>query len=86
METKTQISCPNCGTEVNVNEILYHKLEEDMKKKFSGEVAEHRKKYRDAVALLKNRENALSVQKENFNQQLKDSIEKQLKIERKQIR
>jgi len=85
METKTQISCPNCGTEVNVNEILYHQLEEDMKKKFSGEVSEHRKKYKDAVTLLKNRENALSIQKENFNQQLRDSIEQQLKIERKQI-
>lgn len=33
MNNQTKITCPNCGNEIDVKEILYHQLEDDLKKK-----------------------------------------------------
>ena len=85
MSTQAQITCPNCGTEVNVNEILYQKLEKDMQKKFSNEVEEHRKKYKDAMNQLKAKETQVKEQEENFNKKLQERLEEQLKTEREQL-
>jgi len=85
MSTQTQITCPNCGTEVNVNEILYQKLEKDMQKKFSNEVDEHRKKYKDAMNQLKAKETQVKEQEEHFNEKLQERLEERLKTEREQL-
>ncbi len=82
MSTQTKISCPNCGTQVNVNEILYHQMEDDMKKKFQGEVAEHRQKYKTAIEQLKAKEVSFKKQQEDFDEKLKESLQQQLKAER----
>ncbi len=82
MSTQTQIACPNCGTQVNVNEILYHQMEDAMKKKFQGEVAEHRQKYKTAVEQLKAKEVSFKDQQEHFDERLKESLQQQLKSER----
>jgi hypothetical protein len=31
MPTKTTIKCPNCQTDIDVNDILYHQLEDELK-------------------------------------------------------
>ena len=33
MSEKTQIHCPNCGTSIDVQDILAHQLEDELKKK-----------------------------------------------------
>ena len=40
MEKETRIICPNCGAELDVNTILYHQLEEDLRKKFNNQLNE----------------------------------------------
>jgi len=82
MSTQTQITCPNCGTEVNINEILYHKLEKDIQEKFSNEVKEHRKKYKDAMQQMKVKETQVKEQEDQFNERLQERLQNQLKIER----
>jgi len=59
MEQETKIKCPNCGTEINVNEVLSHQLEDDLRKKYTAQLAEEKKKY-DAEL------NQLNLQKEEF--------------------
>jgi hypothetical protein len=39
-----KIKCPKCGTEIDVNAILYHQLEEDLQKQFSLQLDEEKKK------------------------------------------
>ena len=36
--THTTINCPNCATEIDVNNILYHQLEDKLKQKFAQEL------------------------------------------------
>ena len=37
--TKQQIKCPNCDTAIDVNDLLYHQLEERVKSEYSGKLA-----------------------------------------------
>ena len=37
MDSKNQINCPNCGTVIDVQNILAHQLEEEFKGKFQIE-------------------------------------------------
>jgi len=32
MKNQTKITCPNCGTEIDIQDVLSHQLEEDLKK------------------------------------------------------
>ena len=40
MPTNTTIKCPNCNTDIDVNDILYHQLEDELKQK---NIAEQKK-------------------------------------------
>lgn len=85
MSTQTTINCPNCSTQIDVNQILYHQLEDEMKKKFSSEVAEHRKKYKDAISQLRTKEAAFQEQEESFNDKVNKQVQQQLNTERQQL-
>jgi hypothetical protein len=85
MSNQTTIQCPKCGTQIDVNEILYHQLEAQMKSKFDGEVDEHRKKYKAATDEFKAKEDALKDQQEKFDEKLRDSVSIQLKAERQKL-
>ena len=39
MENENNISCPKCGSEINVSEILFHQVEEQLKKDFDAQKA-----------------------------------------------
>ena len=83
--SKTTIQCPKCGTQIDVNEILYHQLEAQMKSKFDGEVDEHRKKYKAAMDEFKAKEEAFKDQQEKFDEKLRDGVSIQLKVERQKL-
>ncbi|MFA5215280.1 DUF2130 domain-containing protein [Sulfuricurvum sp.] len=85
MSNQTTIQCPKCGTQIDVNEILYHQLEAQMKSKFDGEVDEHRKKYKAAMDEFKAKEEAFKDQQEKFDEKLRDSVSTQLKAERQKL-
>jgi len=51
MPSKTTIKCQNCNTEIDVNDILYHQLEDELKQKNIAE----QKKLQDEVNKKTNR-------------------------------
>jgi hypothetical protein len=91
MEKETKIACPDCGTEIDVNNILYHQLEADFKKRYNSQLAEEKKKYDKELQQLnfqkeefekkKQKENELF--QERFNAKMKEErelLEKKLKL------
>ncbi len=85
MPNKTTIKCPNCNTEIDVNEILYHQLEDELKekslaeqKKLRDEVEAKRKEYKKAFDELK-------VQRESFNEELEKATAQQIKLEKQKL-
>jgi hypothetical protein len=89
MNSKTTIKCPNCGTDIDVNEVLYHQLESQLKrknmaeqKKFQAEIEAKRREYKEALDKLKSQEETIKEQQKRFDEELKKATQKRLKEER----
>ena len=78
MNNQTKITCPNCGTEIDVQDILSHQLEEDLQKKYNAKLSEEKKKFEAQAESLQREKEAFEKQKEKeaelFNQQLEAKI------------
>jgi hypothetical protein len=90
--SQTTIKCPNCQTQIDVNEILYHQLEDELKqkniaeqKKLRDEVEAKRREYKEAFDGLKAKELAIVEEKEKFNQELQKATKEQVKLEKQKL-
>ncbi len=54
MEKENNINCPNCGFAIDVNDLVYHQMEEELKKEFSAKQAQERLKLTKEAELLQN--------------------------------
>ena len=89
MSNQTTIKCPNCNTEIDINEVLYHQLENKYKnehlaekKKLEAEIEAKRKEYKTHLDSLKAKEEEFKEQKEKFEEEIKKATQIQLKAER----
>jgi len=77
-----QINCPNCGTAIDVNDILAHQLEEQIKQKYQAQLSlqrdEFSKKQRD---LLADKE-AFEAKKMRENELFQEKIDAKIKQEK----
>lgn len=96
MSTTTTIKCPNCGTEINVNEILYHQLEDELKQKtiaeqnkLKAEVESKRLEYKKAFDDLRAKEEAMRENEAKYAKDLQKAtevkVEEQLRLERRAV-
>lgn len=85
METKSQIKCPNCGTSIDVQDILAHQLEEDIKQKFQSQLANEKKKYETEFENLNKAKEEFEQTKKQENVLFQERLKKQLKEEKKAI-
>jgi len=85
MKNNTQIKCPNCGTSIDVQDILAHQLEDEIKQKYQNQLAEEKKKYDSEVDGLNRAKEQFELKKKQENELFQDRLEKQLKEDRKAI-
>ncbi|MCF6207518.1 MAG: DUF2130 domain-containing protein [Sulfurovum sp.] len=92
MPSPNTIQCPNCGTQIDIDEIFYHQIEEKFKQqqiaerqKLQAEVDEARKQYKSHLDALKAKEEALLAEKERFDEELRKATREQLKLERARL-
>ena len=90
--TPNTIKCPNCGTQIDIDEIFYHQIEEKFKQqqiserqKLQAEVDEARKQYKSHLDALKAKEEALNEEKEKMEEAVKVATKAQLKAERAKL-
>jgi hypothetical protein len=82
---KTAIRCPNCGSEIDVNEILYHQLQEQIGKEYNAKLAEQRKEYDAKVEVLSKERQQLEEEKKKVGEAIEAGVGERLKGERKRI-
>ncbi len=92
MSQRNTMKCPNCQTEINVNEILYHELENEFKQqslaeqqKIQAQMEAHNKSYKEASDALKAKEALLLEQKEKMDEAVQKATVAQLKQERSKL-
>jgi len=78
----SQISCPNCGTAIDVNDILSHQLEEQLQKKYNAQLAEQRDEFQRKQDMLVQEKEAFEEKKRRENELFQERFEAKLKEER----
>ncbi|MCU7850096.1 MAG: hypothetical protein KZQ89_19320 [Candidatus Thiodiazotropha sp. (ex Lucinoma kastoroae)] len=51
-QEKSIINCPQCGKEIDVNDILYHQVDEQLKKQYNDQLAQEREKITAQSSIL----------------------------------
>jgi hypothetical protein len=82
MSTESHIKCPNCGTDINVNNILSHQLEEEIRQKYQAQLTEEKQKYQKEKDAFNNEKEEFEKQKKQDKALFEERLEKQLKEER----
>ncbi|BFP41169.1 DUF2130 domain-containing protein [Flavobacteriaceae bacterium GF1] len=85
MNDSAQIKCPNCGTSIDVQDILAHQLEDEIKQKYQAKLADEKKKYEAEQEKLDKAMREFEEKKKQQNELFQERLEKQLKEDRKLI-
>ncbi|MDZ4148873.1 MAG: DUF2130 domain-containing protein [Flavobacteriaceae bacterium] len=82
MKNETQIKCPNCGTSIDVQDILSHQLEEEIKQKYQSQLADEKKKYEAEQEKLKLEKLEFEQKKKQENELFQERFDKKIKEEK----
>lgn len=85
MQNNTQIKCPNCGTLIDVQDILAHQLEDEIRQKYQSQLADEKKKYETEQEKLDKAKQEFELKKKQENELFQERLEKQLREDRRAI-
>ena len=90
MKNETQITCPNCGTQIDVNDILKHQLEDTIRKEYALKELDIKKHFEAKEAQLKSEKASLEdlkrKQTEEFQTLLDTKLKESLKAKEDSLR
>jgi hypothetical protein len=84
-QDKNTIECPNCGFRIDVNEILYHQLDEELKKKYNDQLAKEKHKYQAQEDLLQAERERLAKEKSGIEEKVAQMVQQGIGLERKAL-
>lgn len=85
MKKESKITCPNCGTEIDVQDVLSHQLETDIRKNYEAKLAEEKKKYELVSNKLKEEKAAFEEKKKKENELFQERLEKRVSEEKMEL-
>jgi len=85
MTDSTQVSCPNCGTAIDVQDILAHQLEAKIRKEFQTQLAVERQRFEQEQERLRREREIFEQKKKQENELFQQRLEAKLREERKTL-
>jgi len=89
-EQSNKIECPHCGNSIDVNDILYHQVNEKLKKEYEEQLDEEKNKYQIELKSIKEQRKELEQQKkkqdEIVNNAIKSGLAEKEKILKAEIK
>lgn len=85
IQDNKQIKCPNCGSDIDVQDILAHQLEDEIKQKYQNQLADEKKKFSAEFDNLNKAKEEFEQKKKQENSLFQDRLDKQLREDRKSI-
>ena len=80
-----KIECPNCGHKIDVNDILYHQVDEELRKKYNDELAGEKNRYQNKLDSLNEEREKLEDEKKRHDEAVADAIKAGLKEEKTRL-
>lgn len=85
MSKENQVKCPNCGTSIDVQDILSHQLEEEIKQQFQVKLAAEKRKYDSERETLNKAKEDFERARKSANEAFQDRLEKTLREEKRTL-
>ena len=85
MTEQTSINCPNCGTSIDVNDILKHQLEDKIKAEYQKKASEQAKEIVAKNEALEKAKAEFEVKKKQENELFAERLEQAKKVSEKEI-
>jgi hypothetical protein len=85
MSANEQIKCPNCGTNIDVTNILSHQLEVEYQAKYQAQIQSEQAKMTELVDKLREEKLAFDEKKKRENELFHERLEASIKEERSKI-
>ena len=80
-----KIKCPNCGQEIDVNDLLYHQLDDELKEKYNNEMLQEKNKLRLQYDLLEKEKVNFDGIKKEYEDKIRNGIQEGLKEEKQRL-
>lgn len=84
-DNPNKIECPNCGVDIDVKDVLYHQVQDDLQKEFSGKLAKQKKEYEDKVGALQKEKAQLDREKAAIDETVSKTVREKLKAESRKL-
>lgn len=78
-EDKSKINCPNCGEEIDVNDILYHQVDQDLKQKYSDDLAKEKQIFEIKTSALNKEREDLEEERSKQKEEIEIKVKSELK-------
>jgi hypothetical protein len=85
MQKQEKIECPNCGTEIDVQDVLSHQLEEKIRKDYELKLAESKQAFEGEEKILKLEKAKFEREKKKLAELVEEKVSQKVKEEKKQI-
>lgn len=85
MSDQTSIKCPSCGTEIDVNDILKHQIEDSIRKEFQQKATKQNEELVAKNEALEKAKADFEAKKKQENELFAERLEKQTKAAEKEI-
>lgn len=83
MESQTNsVKCPNCGSEINVSDVLFHQVQEQLKKDFETQIAAKDKLYHDKEQKLQQEKEELTKAQESLQEKVDSDVKAKVTTEK----
>ncbi len=87
---QSKINCPKCGEKIDVNDLLYHQVADQLEKKYSEDLEKEKRKYEAQTTKLEDDQKLLKEERKNqkneVDKQVKSEIKQREKILKKQLK
>lgn len=82
MKGETTVQCPECGANINVSDILFHQIQEQLKKDFEAQIAAKDNDFRLKEQKLQQEKETLSKAQESLQEQVNTAVKQKLSVEK----
>jgi len=84
-QDQATITCPNCGTDIDVNDIMHHQIEAQLRKKFEDHLRSEKQKFEARSTALEEQRQALVAEKSKQAELLAQQVSEQLKLKENEL-
>ena len=85
MKNSTTIQCPECGSSINVNDILKHQIEESLRKDFETKIKQQEELYKTKREKLLKEQEDFEAAKANQEEDFKNKLAEAAKLAEKNL-